>query len=434
MKFFTPSTIRFQPSDEDQNSKPFSFLELMLAWRYIRSRHKEAFISVISYLSLIGIFVGVATLIVVMSVMNGFREELFTKILGIRGHIVIRNIEGPLENYDDIVNKLKSINELTDVIPYVERQALVSSALGKSSGTLVKGIREADLLRFSTIKNNIQDGTLENFDEDAGIAIGLGLARHLGLQVKDTITLTIPHGEVTPLGRFPRVESYPISAIFSVGFPDYDAHMIFMPLSKAQSYFGIKKAITAIDCYLKNPDLVEEALVQVGENLNKPLEVADWKHMNAMLFSVLETERKVMFLILAVIILVASLNVASGLTMLVKDKAGDIAILRTMGASKYLILRVFLIAGAIIGVTGTLLGIALGILLCWQIEIVNQFITLITGIDVADLYLVSHITAVVKIRDLLSIALTSISLSLLATLYPAWKASVLDPIEAIRRQ
>jgi len=410
----------------------FSFLEWMLAWRYIRSKRTETSISIIAWFSFIGIIVGVSTLIVVMAVMNGFRQELLSKILKLSSHVSVKHIGEPLKDYMQTIDQINSLETVSRAVPYVEGQALIS-APDMTSGALVRGIRQGDLEKTASIVDNIQEGSLENFEAEKGLAIGSGLAYNLDLGQGDQVTLVTPRGKITPMGTVPRIRSYKIAAIFEVGTPEYDNSIILMPLHEGQDYFNIKEAVTAIDVFLDDPDKAEEVAEKIAK-IRKDADVVTWKRVHAVLFSALEVERNVMFLILALIILVAALNIISGLTMLVKDKASNIAILRTMGTSNYLIMRVFLIAGTAIGFTGTCVGVAIGLFLCKHIEVVYWVISFLTGsyIMSQELYFAPGMTAVVDIKELLSVVCMSLALSFTATIYPAWRASRLDPIEALR--
>ena len=312
-------------------TRPFSPFEWTLALRYIRPRR---FISVIAGFSLLGISVAVATLVVVMAVMNGFRVELLDKILGINGHIIVQPIESDLTDYDEVAKRISEVPGVHAAMPIIEGQALASGPSTGSSGVLVRGIRGPDLIGMQKISGSVEDsGALLDFDNSGGVAIGTGLASSLGINVGDKVTLISPRGAITPLGSSPRVKSYPVVAIFSIGMSEYDSTYVFMPLSEAQLYFNNPDAAQAIEVYLDNPDEVGRLRATVEEAAKRPVFTTDWRMRNVTFFSALQVERNVMFLILALIVLVAALNIISGLIMLVKDKGRDIAILRTMGAT-----------------------------------------------------------------------------------------------------
>jgi lipoprotein-releasing system permease protein len=340
---------------------PFSAFEWMLALRYLRPRRKEAFISVIAGFSFLGILLGVATLVVVMAVMNGFRAELLEKILGINGHLIVQPIDSTMTDYAEVAERTAAVAGVTAAIPIVEGQALASGPAAGSSGVLVRGVRGPDLIGMEKISGTVEDsGALIDFDASGGVAIGTGLARNLGLGIGDRLTLVSPRGAVTPMGTAPRIKAYPVIAIFQIGMSEYDATYVFMPLGEAQDYFNSPEAAHAVEVYLADPDNVGEMRGPIEEAAGRPVFSTDWRQRNVTFFSALEVERNVMFLILTMIVLVAALNIISGLIMLVKDKGRDIAILRTIGATKGAILRVFFITGASIGAVGTIAGFCSG--------------------------------------------------------------------------
>jgi lipoprotein-releasing system permease protein len=299
---------------------------------------------------------------------------------------------------------------------------------------LVRGIRSADLTKLTSIANNIKQGTLEGFDEGQGVLIGRRLADQLSLRANDSITLVAPRGAVTPMGTTPRIKTYKVAAVFEIGMSEYDAAFVFMPLPEAQAYFNRSGDVTAIEVYTTNPDRIDRFRQLVTEAAGRPIFMIDWRQRNATFFNALQVERNVMFLILTLIVLVAALNIVSGLIMLVKDKGGDIAILRTMGASQGSIMRVFLITGAAIGVVGTLMGLGLGALVCLNIETIRQFVSWLTNTELfsPELYFLSRLPADMDGGETTAVVVMALSLSLLATLYPSWRAARLDPVEALR--
>ncbi|HEV7415184.1 MAG TPA: lipoprotein-releasing ABC transporter permease subunit, partial [Tianweitania sediminis] len=333
----------------------------MVAWRYLRARRKEAFISVIASFSFAGIMLGVATLIIVMAVMNGFRTELLTRILGINGHIIMQPIDRPLDDYAEVARRIEGVGGVRYALPLVEGQVLASGTVGAGTGALVRGIRGEDLAKVELVSRNIRQGTLEGFDGGDGLAIGTRMAQSLGLALGDPITLVSPEGDVTPFGTTPRVKSYPITAIFEVGMSEYDASIVFMPLAEAQLYFNVEGLAQTIEIYVEDPDNVDALKIPIEDAAQRQLVLTDWRLRNQTFFSALQVERNVMFMILTLIVLVAALNIISGLIMLVKDKGRDIAILRTMGASRGAIMRIFLMTGSAIGISGTIAGVVLGV-------------------------------------------------------------------------
>jgi lipoprotein-releasing system permease protein len=419
---------------EPIDTHPFAPFEWMLSLRYLRARRKEGFISVIATISFLGITLGVMTLIVVMAVMNGFRQELLEKILGLNGHLLIQPLESPLTDWQAVAERVSQATGVRLAAPIVEGQALASSPFN-ASGVLVRGIRGADLTKLSSVASNIKFGTLEGFDEGQGIAIGKRLADQLSLRVGDSITLVAPRGAVTPMGTTPRIKSYKIAAIFEIGMSEYDAAFVFMPLPESQAYFNRAGDVTSIEIYTDNPDRVDERFRKlIHDTAGRPIYMIDWQHRNATFFNALQVERNVMFLILMLILLVAALNIVSGLFMLVKDKGGDVAILRTMGATPGAIMRVFLITGASIGVVGTVVGFLLGTIICLNADAIRRFFSWLTNTELfsPELYFLSRLPAEMNAGETTAVVVMALALSLLATLYPSWRAARLDPVEALR--
>jgi lipoprotein-releasing system permease protein len=411
----------------------FAPFEWMLSLRYLRARRKEGFISVIAGFSFLGIMLGVATLIIVMAVMNGFRQELLDKILGLNGHLLIQPLESPLTDWQVVADRIGKVPGVRLAAPIVEGQALASSPFN-ASGVLVRGIRGGDLAKLSSVANNIEFGTLDGFDQGQGIAIGKRLAEQLSLRVGDNITLVAPRGAVTPMGTTPRIKAYKIAAIFVIGMSEYDAAFVFMPLPEAQAYFNRAGDVTAIEVYTDNPDRVDTYRKLIADAAQRPIYMIDWRQRNATFFGALQVERNVMFLILTLIVLVAALNIVSGLIMLVKDKGSDVAILRTMGATQGAIMRIFLITGASIGFVGTAFGFLLGTIVCLNVETIRQFLSWLTNTNLfpPELYFLSRLPADMNAGETTAVVVMALGLSLLATLYPSWRAARLDPVEALR--
>ena len=414
-------------------TRPFAPFEWMLSLRYLRSRRREGFISVIAGFSFVGIMLGVATLIIVMAVMNGFRKELLDKILGLNGHLLVQPLESPLTDWDAVAQRISGVGGVRLAAPIVEGQALASSPFN-SAGVLVRGIRAADLSKLGSIANNIRQGTLEGFDQGQGLAIGRRLSDNLSVRAGDNITLVAPRGAVTPMGTTPRIKTYKVAAVFEIGMSEYDGAIVFMPLPEAQLYFNRAGDVTAIEVYTSNPDRIDVFRKLVTEAANRPIFMIDWRQRNATFFNALQVERNVMFLILTLIILVAALNIISGLIMLVKDKGGDIAIMRTMGATQGAVMRIFLITGASIGVVGTIAGFLLGLVVCMNVESIRQFLSWLTRTELfsPELYFLSRLPAEMDVGETTAVVVMALTLSLFATLYPSWRAARLDPVEALR--
>ncbi|MRN66755.1 lipoprotein-releasing ABC transporter permease subunit [Brucella sp. 10RB9213] len=415
-------------------SGPFSAFERMIAWRYLRARRRETFISVIAGFSFTGIMLGVATLIIVMAVMNGFRAELLTRILGINGHLIMQPIDRPLDDYADLIKRVDAIPGIKFAIPVVEGQALVQGNIGAGTGALVRGLREEDLDKLKLISTNIRQGTLKGFDHSGGVAIGTRMAENLGLSVGDTLRVISPDGDVTPFGVNPRVKAYPIVAIFEIGMSEYDSSIVMMPLSEAQLFFNQEGKVQSLEIFVDNPDKVDAMRAPVEEAAARQLSLVDWRQRNQTFFSALEVERNVMFMILTLIVLVAALNIISGLIMLVKDKGHDIAILRTMGATRGAVMRIFLMTGAAIGVTGTVAGVILGVVVCLNVERLREFFSWLSGTTLfnPELYFLSQLPAKMDPGETLSVIVMALVLSFIATIFPAWRAAKLDPVEALR--
>src|ERR1700678_521021 len=418
---------------ESTGTHPFSAFEWMLSLRYLRARRKEGFISVIAGFSFLGIMLGVATLIIVMAVMNGFRQELLSKILGLNGHLLIQPLESPLTDWRAVAERISKVPGVRLAAPIVEGQALALSPFNPSGG-LVRGIRAADLAKLSSIANNIKQGTLDGYDAGQVVAVGSRLAEQLSLRAGDNLTLVAPRGAVTPMGTTPRIKAYKIAAVFEIGMSEYDTAFVFMPLTEAQAYFNRAGDVTAIEVYTDDPDRVDRYRALIAEAAARPIYMIDWRQRNATFFNALQVERNVMFLILTLIVLVAALNIVSGLIMLVKDKSSDIAILRTMGATRGAVMRVFFIAGASIDGVGTAVGFDTGLLICLNIESIRQFLSWLLNTELfsPELYFLSKLPAEIDFGETSAVVIMALTLSFLATLYPSCRAARLDPVEALR--
>jgi lipoprotein-releasing system permease protein len=415
------------------DTRPFAPFEWLLALRYLRARRKEGFISVIAGFSFLGILLGVATLIIVMSVMNGFRKELFNKILGLNGHVIVGKIGVGFDDYAEAAQRIAAIAGVKHALPLIEGQAMVSTPAQALAG-VVRGVPEEGIKALPLIAGNVRAGTLDGFDAQEGIAIGSRLANALRVTAGDTVTLVSPRGATTPFGTAPRIKPYRVAAVFEMGMSEYDRTMVFMPLAEAQRYFNRADTVDVLEVIVEDPENLAPVLADMKQTGIQNLSLSDWRQRNESFFTVLEVERNMMFIILSLIVVVAAFNIISGLIMLVKDKGRDIGILRTMGATKGAIMRVFLITGASIGVVGTLAGAVLGIVFCWKIDEIRQFVAWLTNTRLFDpeIYYLTRLPADINPQTTAVIVGMALILSVLATLYPSWRASRLDPVEALR--
>jgi len=414
-------------------TRAFAPFEWMIALRYLRAKRQESFVSVISGFSLVGIALGVATLIIVMAVMNGFRDELLSRILGLNGHLTVQSVAGNLADFDAVAARVRSVPGVIRVAPIVDGQVM-ATANGGAVGVLVRGMRRADLKTLTTVSKTLSSDALDRFQGGGEVIVGARLADRMRLAPGAQITLIAPRGNVTPFGVTPRVKSYGVAGTFRIGMSEYDQTFVFMPLDEAQLYFNMGASVSGLEVMVRDPDRINAMVEPVARAAGPYSRIITWQDMNSSLFSALQVERNVMFLILTLIILVAALNIVSGLIMLVKDKSGDIAILRTMGAARGAVMRVFLIAGASIGVVGTLLGFVIGVVFCLNIESIRQFLSSLTGTQLfnPEIYFLSRMPAEMDAREVISVVAMSLGLSFLATLYPSWRAARLDPVEALR--
>ncbi|MEE9141030.1 MAG: lipoprotein-releasing ABC transporter permease subunit [Alphaproteobacteria bacterium] len=412
---------------------PFGPFERMVAARYLRPRRREGFISVIAGFSLLGIALGVATLIIVMAVMNGFREELMGRILGLNGHLGVYAMTGEFKDFDAVAETVRGIPAVVSVTPIIEGQVM-TTARGKTSGAVVRGIRPEDFRGRAIFADNVKAGSLEDFAGADAVAVGSRLAQRLGLGPGDEITLISPQGRATVFGTVPRMRAYKIAATFEVGMYEYDSSFVYMPLAAAQVYFRLPGAVNSLEVMVADADQVHEVRSAIAGALGASVRMLDWQQANAAFFNAIKVERNVMFLILALIILVAAFNIISSLIMLVKDKGQDIAILRTMGATRGMVMRIFFLNGATVGVVGTLAGFVLGLAFSTNIEVIQGWLEVLTGTELfaAEIYFLSQLPAKVDPLEVASVVVMALALSFVATLYPSWRAARLDPVEALR--
>jgi lipoprotein-releasing system permease protein len=411
----------------------FSRLEWMVAARYLRPRRQEGFISVIAGFSLLGIALGVATLIVVMAVMNGFRAELLGRILGLNGHLLVQEIGGGVDDYQRLTGLVRGVGGVSSAAPFIEGQAM-AIVRGNAGGAVVRGVRPEDLRARAIISDHLTKGSLDDFEGTDTVVVGHRLASRLGVRVGDTLTLVAPEGNASPFGTLPRMRGYRIVATFEVGMYEYDSTFVYMPLSGAQSFFRLGNRVNAVEVWLDDPEALAEARQDVFRAVPGGVRIFDWQQANSHFFTALQVERNVMFLILTLIVLVAAFNIVSSLIMLVKEKGADIAILRTMGATRGMVMRIFVLSGASVGVVGTILGFGLGVGFANNIDLIRVWLEGLTGTELwaAEIRFLSNLPARVDPVEVGQVVVMGLSLSVLATVYPAWRAARLDPVEALR--
>jgi lipoprotein-releasing system permease protein len=416
----------------------FGPFERAVAGRYLRARKGERFVSIIAIFSLVGIALGVATLIVVTSVMSGFQTELVSRILGANGHVTIEAYAGlKIDHYQEVVAGVEKLPDVASATPVLDGQALLTTNSGGSRGGLVRGISQADLRALHTVSDNVLSGSLNDFTGDDALAVGVGLANYYRLRVGDPLTIISPQGAATAFGTIPRVRAYKVVAIFDAGLSDYNTQIVFLPLPAAQAFFQKADAVTGIEIRMHNPDQVDAIGPALNGLINHQTSWArDWRHANDGIVGVLQVQKDTMFIVLGMIILVAAFNVISSLIMLVKDKRADIAVLRTIGASSGSILRIFLMCGAFVGVSGTMIGTLIGVLFCRNIHAIQKFVENITGGEVfsSSVFMLTKLPNTIDWGDVSKVVVLGLVLSLLATVYPSWRAARTDPVEALRHE
>jgi lipoprotein-releasing system permease protein len=416
----------------------FGPFERMVAGRYLRARKGERFVSIIAIFSLVGIALGVATLIVVTSVMSGFQTELVTRILGANGHVTIEAYAGlKIDNYQQLVANIVKLPNVASATPVLDGQALLTTNSGGSRGGLVRGMTQADLRALHPVSDNILLGSLNDFTGDDAIVVGVGLANFYRLKIGDPLTIISPQGAATAFGTIPRVRAYQVVAVFDAGLSDYNSSIVFLPLGAAQAFFQKPNGVTGVEIRMHNPDQVDA----VGPALNAMIDsktawARDWRHANDGLIGVLQVQKDTMFIVLGMIVLVAAFNVISSLIMLVKDKRADIAVLRTIGASSGAVLRIFLMCGAFVGVSGTLIGTLIGVTFCWNIHAIQHAVERMTGGEVfsSSVFMLTSLPNTIDWGDVARVVVLGLTLSLLATVYPSWRAAKTDPVEALRHE
>ena len=411
----------------------FNRTERLLAFRYLKSRKRTGFVSVIAGFSFLGIMLGVATLIIVMSVMNGFKAELMGRILGLNGHLgVYPEFGAKLTEYTDLKNNILKLDGVQAVIPVVDGQVMITTQEGQA-GVMVRGMERDDFAGRELLMQNYHGENIVNFEKNH-VILGWRLASKLGLRAGDKMTMISPKANITAFGSMPKMKSYEIIGTFDSGMSEYDSNFVFMPLVEAQKFFAMKDGVSHLEVFATDLSQVPSVLDKAFDVVDGRGSVYDWRHTNQAFFNAIEVERNVMFLILTLIIIVAAFNMISGLIMLVQDKAKDIAVLRTMGMSKGAVQRVFLLAGLTVGSIGTLAGVILGLLFCYNIDGIKNWLESLSGHELfsAEIYFLSHLPAKVDINEVLWVAGMSLALAFLATLYPSWKASKTDPVEALR--
>ncbi len=411
----------------------FNAFERLIAFRYLRARRQEGFISVVAWFSLLGIMLGVATLIIVMSVMNGFREQLLSRIVGVNGHVEVLSPGRPLGNFKKLAQTVRSLDGVVAVTPVVQGQVLASTKF-HAAGALVRGLTYEDFQERPILKNSLLAGSLDDFKRGRGVLVGTRFARRFGLELGSMVKLISPQGTNTAMGPVPRVKTFRVSGFFRVGMSEYDSNFIYMPLKIAQIFFRHKNTVSKLEVITNNPDKADVFQKIIDEEIRPLARAMSWQQVNSSFFEALRVERNVMFLILSLIIIVAAFNIISSQVMLVHDKGKGIAILRTMGATRLMVLRIFFMTGASVGILGTMMGSTLGLLFTFNIEAIRQFLQTLLSTELfpAEIYFLSRMPSKVDNFEVILVIIMALVLSLLASIYPAWKAARMEPVEALR--